>query len=32
MVENISDDQTRKRGESISVVRYGIASSTATQK
>jgi pilus assembly protein CpaB len=32
MVENISDDQTRKRGETISVVRYGIASSTATQK
>jgi pilus assembly protein CpaB len=32
MVENISDDQTRKRGETISVVRYGIVSSTATQK
>jgi pilus assembly protein CpaB len=32
MVENLSDDQTRKRGESISVVRYGVPSSTTTQK
>jgi pilus assembly protein CpaB len=32
MVENLSDDQARKRGESISVVRYGVPSSTTTQK
>jgi pilus assembly protein CpaB len=32
MVENRTDDQTQKRGESINVVRYGIASSTTTQK
>ncbi|HKO70222.1 MAG TPA: Flp pilus assembly protein CpaB [Bradyrhizobium sp.] len=32
MVENRNDDQVRKRGESIDVVRYGIQSSTTTQK
>jgi pilus assembly protein CpaB len=32
MVENKVEDQAPKRGESISVVRYGIASSTTTQK
>jgi pilus assembly protein CpaB len=32
MVENRTDDQAQKRGESINVVRYGIASSTTTQK
>jgi pilus assembly protein CpaB len=32
MVENKSDDQPPKRGESVNVVRYGIPSSTATQK
>ena len=31
MVENRSDDQP-KRGESVNVVRYGIQSSTTTQK
>jgi pilus assembly protein CpaB len=32
MVENRADDQAQKRGESINVVRFGIASSTTTQK
>jgi pilus assembly protein CpaB len=32
MVENRTDDQALKRGESINVVRYGIPSSTTTQK
>ena len=32
MVENKTDDQAPKRGESINVVRYGIPSSTMTQK
>jgi pilus assembly protein CpaB len=32
MVENKSDDQPPKRGESVNVVRYGIPSSTTTQK
>ena len=32
MVENRSSDQDAKRGESINVVRYGILSSTTTQK
>jgi pilus assembly protein CpaB len=32
MVENKTDDQVPKRGESINVVRYGIPSSTMTQK
>jgi pilus assembly protein CpaB len=32
MVENTSDDQAPKRGESVNVVRYGIPSSTTTQK
>src|SRR5665213_4363490 len=32
MVENKVEDQAPKRGEGISVVRYGIASSTTTQK
>jgi pilus assembly protein CpaB len=30
--ETRSDDQAPKRGESVNVVRYGIASSTTTQK
>jgi pilus assembly protein CpaB len=32
MVENRTDDQTRKRGDSVNVVRYGVQSSTTTQK
>jgi pilus assembly protein CpaB len=32
MVENRTDDQASKRGETLSVVRYGISSSTTTQK
>jgi len=32
MVENRVDDQALKRGESVNVVRYGIQSSTTTQK
>ena len=32
VVENSSDDQARKRGESVNVVRYGVASQTTTQK
>jgi pilus assembly protein CpaB len=32
MVENRSDDQATRRGETVSVVRYGIPSSTTTQK
>jgi pilus assembly protein CpaB len=32
MVENRSDDQAPKRGESVNVVRYGVPSSTTTQK
>src|SRR3954447_8334041 len=32
MVENRSDDQVLKRGDSINVVRYGISSPTTTQK
>jgi pilus assembly protein CpaB len=32
MVENRSDDQALKRGDSINVVRYGVSSPTTTQK
>jgi pilus assembly protein CpaB len=32
MVENATDDQAPKKGSSINVVRYGIQSSTTTQK
>jgi pilus assembly protein CpaB len=32
MVENRTEDQALKRGESVNVVRYGIPSSTTTQK
>src|SRR6202035_1685549 len=32
MVENKTDDSASRRGETISVVRYGISSSTTTQK
>jgi pilus assembly protein CpaB len=32
MVENTSDDQAPRRGESINVVRYGVHSATTTQK
>src|SRR5207244_10475616 len=32
MVENRSDDQALKRGDSINVIRYGISSPTTTQK
>src|ERR1700737_1724301 len=32
MVENRSDDQSLKRGDSINVVRYGVSSPTTTQK
>jgi len=32
MVENRTDDQRLRRGEAVSVVRYGNPSSTVTQK
>ena len=32
MVENQTDDQAHKRGESVNVVRYGVASPTTMQK
>jgi pilus assembly protein CpaB len=32
MVQNRSDDQAAKRGDSINVVRYGVASPTTIQK
>jgi pilus assembly protein CpaB len=32
MVENGSDDQAPKRGDSVNVVRYGVSSPTTTQK
>ena len=32
MVENRTDDQATRRGETINVVRYGVSSATATQK
>ena len=32
MVENRSDDQAPRRGDSVNVVRYGVPSSTTTQK
>jgi pilus assembly protein CpaB len=32
MVESGSDDQARKRGDSVNVVRYGVSSPTTTQK
>jgi pilus assembly protein CpaB len=32
MVENRTDDQATRRGETINVVRYGVSSSTTTQK
>ena len=32
MVENKTDDQPSKRGETINVIRYGVPSSTTTQK
>src|ERR1700726_4042619 len=32
VVENRSDDQALKRGESVNVVRYGVSSPTTTQK
>jgi pilus assembly protein CpaB len=32
MVENRTDDQTRKRGDSVNVVRYGVSNSTTMQK
>ena len=32
MVENRTEDQTLKRGESVNVVRYGVPISTTTQK
>jgi pilus assembly protein CpaB len=32
MVENTTDDQSRKRGDTINVVRYGVSSATTTQK
>jgi pilus assembly protein CpaB len=32
MVENRTDDQGPKRGDSINVVRYGVSSPTTTQK
>ena len=32
MVENLTDDQASKRGDSVSVVRYGVSSTTTMQK
>jgi pilus assembly protein CpaB len=32
MVENRTDDQALRRGQSVNVVRYGVPSSTTTQK
>jgi pilus assembly protein CpaB len=32
IVESNADDQTRKRGDSVNVVRYGISTPTTTQK
>ena len=32
MVENRTDDQAPKRGESVNVVRYGVSSPTTIQK
>jgi pilus assembly protein CpaB len=32
MVEDTTEDQSRKRGDTINVVRYGVSSSTTTQK
>jgi len=32
MVENTTDDQSRRRGDTINVVRYGVSSATTTQK
>jgi pilus assembly protein CpaB len=32
MVENGSDNQAAKRGNNVSVVRYGVSGSTTTQK
>jgi pilus assembly protein CpaB len=32
MVENVTDDQASTRGETVNVVRYGVPSSTTTQK
>jgi pilus assembly protein CpaB len=32
IVESAADDQTRKRGDSINVVRYGVSTPTTTQK
>jgi pilus assembly protein CpaB len=32
MVENKSEDRASKRGDSVNVVRYGVLSSTTTQK
>ena len=32
IVESNADDQTRKRGDSVNVIRYGVATQTTTQK
>jgi hypothetical protein len=32
MAESLSDDKAPRRGESVNVVRYGVPSSTTTQK
>ena len=32
MVENRTDDQAPRRGEGVNVVRYGVQTSTTTQK
>ncbi len=32
MVENRTDDQATRRGQTINVIRYGVTSSTTTQK
>jgi pilus assembly protein CpaB len=32
MIENVSDQESPKRGESVKVVRYGVQSTTTTQK
>ena len=32
IVESKADDQTRKRGDSVNVIRYGVPTQTTTQK
>ena len=32
VVENKTEDQTRKRGDSVNIIRYGVPTQTTTQK